>query len=76
MPFMLPGRRSLLEQAGYQNPSNGALLEGLISVIWSKESAHGVVWTISFVGNLVKLVVLTGKRCGDYIQKPAETTEF
>src|SRR5678809_960869 len=36
MPLRLPGRRFALEQAGYQNPSSGAFLGGLMSVIRSE----------------------------------------
>jgi hypothetical protein len=35
-----------------------------------------IVWTISAAWDWVKVVVLTGKRCGDYSQKLAETAEF
>src|SRR5262245_51107694 len=35
VPFRLPGESSLLRQAGYQKPTSGALLAGLISVIRS-----------------------------------------
>ena len=72
VPLMLPGRRSSLVQAGYQNPNSGALLEGGMSVSRSKWVSLGLV-TISSALKRVKVVVLTGKRCGDYSQKPSKT---
>ena len=72
VPFRLPGRRSLLVQAGYQNPKSGAPLEGGVSVTRSMDLAKSGA-TISSALERVKVVVLTGKRCGDYSQKPAKT---
>ena len=72
MPFMLPGRSSLLAQAGYQNPKSGALLEGKVSESRSKWVSldRG---TISAALNRVKGTVLTAKRGEDYSRKPAGT---